>query len=494
MKNNGKNILAVANIFCAVTEAAYYVTKVDCTFFNIAAIIWLLTMLANMVVCLNCRKNAVLRTIAMMSPSLLMMLNAMLGTNATTPTMGIIVEVLAFIYFVFSAFHAWYLSSERFERKEEKSASILSLVLYGLFYLLAMSLFLLYYYFILIASELTMSSIIALLSGFITFLPIWAFSASLGLYRRLRTRGVKMIPKVVMCVAVITFTCSFIPVLASPNTAHNADMQYVRVFGGANESFSYSLPEAMFGSTESGYTVVENQVYHTMVFENRNYDLAYDMYKPADETEATPIIIRMHGSGSSKGLRNNALMDAALASEGYTVFDINYGNEKVKPSNDDLAENVCVFLNYLYENQEELNIDTDNIFLSGASRGGKMALKACVAWSSNSHYNLKNKVTIRGAVLYWAFMNDVFTREGDERIVSLEELNSDLPAILFIDTTHDGSVQGGNMMEGVLYTLGVPSANIELRYTMHGASNNYYSVWGQLCDYYFLRFADDLVQ
>lgn len=90
----------------------------------------------------------------------------------------------------------------------------------------------------------------------------------------------------------------------------------------------------------------------------------------------------------------------------------------MKPGNDELTENICTFLNYIYEKQDELSIDTDNIIISGGSRGGRMALKVCVAWSSNSYFDLHNKVEIKGAVIYWGFMNDVFEREGDERNLS----------------------------------------------------------------------------
>ena len=38
------------------------------------------------------------------------------------------------------------------------------------------------------------------------------------------------------------------------------------------------------------------------------------------------------------------------------------------------------------------------------------------------------------------------------------------------------------------------AANVELRYAMHGASNNVYGGWGQLTEYYILRFADDMTR
>ena len=117
-----------------------------------------------------------------------------------------------------------------------------------------------------------------------------------------------------------------------------------------------------------------------------------------------------------------------------------------------------------------------------------MALMTTAAWSNNACLNLKEKVTVRGNIILWGVMDDLFLREGKEKILSLEELNSDFPRTLFIDVTNDGSVQGQHLLQGVLYTLGVDSANIELRYGMHGANTDYYSFYGQLAEAYLLRF------
>lgn len=113
-----------------------------------------------------------------------------------------------------------------------------------------------------------------------------------------------------------------------------------------------SVPEMLFAGTERGYTVTKDVLYRSYTYEDATWDLAFDMYKAAGETAATPVVITLHGSGGSKGTRNLALSSEAIASQGYTVFDVNYGNEHAKPSNDELAENVCAFLSYLYKTRK----------------------------------------------------------------------------------------------------------------------------------------------
>lgn len=498
MKNIRHRFLVGINLFSALSVAAYYLTKADGIFFNLAAIIWVCAMVLNMVICLKKRKSAVFRTAAMMAPSILILMTGMLATNSDSAIMGISIEILAVIYYVFSAFHAFYLSSDRFAEKEHKPAKLIGLIFYILWYLIIAGLFLWYYTYTLVIAELDMSSTVAMLSNFRLFLIIGFFASSLGLARRLETRNWKWAPKRIICVAAVLSLMALIPSAAAFDGAAKANMQYTKVFGGERNQFYYSIPKAVFGGTESGYTVLKNQTYMTMTFarageEAKDYDLAFDLYTPAQENGPYPVLLRIHGSGGQKGIRNNALMSEAIASKGYAVIDMDYGNEKVKPSNDELSENLCRLLDYLYDHKDALNLDMDNVFVSGTSRGGKMAMKTCVAWANNAHA-LKEKITIRGAVILWGMMNDVFDRTGNERIVSLEELTADLPPVLFIDTTNDGSVQGGNLLEGVLYTLGVPSANIELRYAMHGANNHYYGFYGQMVDYYTLRFLSDMVQ
>ena len=484
--------LFAANVFSALTLGIYYVVCKDNAFFNLSAAIWLVCIVSNMVVCVKIRKSAFLRTIAMIAPPVLFMLSAMLGTNSKSPVMGIIVEVLAFIYFAFSAFHTYYLDSEKYPVVEVKRPKAVGIIFYAIYYVIVTAVFLTYYYFTLIRAELKMSSAISMMSGFSYFLPVLALSVSIGFVRRLELRGNKVASKAVALIAAFSVLGSLIPVAALPNTSENADKAYVKVFGGENEKFVYSVPQMMFGRTESGYVEKRNVTYYVMNYDGKEYELKYDMFKSNGENAPSPVIIRLHGSGGDKGF-NLQLIDQSLASEGYTVFDVNYGNEKVKPTNDELAVNVCRLLDYLYENREELNIDVNNIILSGTSRGGKIALKTAVAWTENV-LDLKDKVTVKGSVLVWSVMNDVFERDGKERIVSLEELTSDLPPVLFVDTTNDGSVQGGILLEGVLRTLGVKAANVELRYAMHGANNNLYGGWGQLTEYYILRFADDMTR
>lgn len=477
------------NLFCAITALIYFLIQADGILFNAVGLVWFVVMLANMAQCVKSEKRGLYHVLSLLLPLVLILMKCMLATNTSSSAMSIFLHVLVVLYYVFSAYIYWALEHGTLSKSPAKAPNTASWIFYGLLCLLITVLFVDMFYHTLITPSLSMSKpIIQMLSGFRLFFSMAFYATGIGLAHRFIAADLPKASQISLLVTACLFFASLLPSFAAPGSASNANKAYERFFGEDDFSFAYSIPQALFGGTESGYIVTKNITYTTMNYDGEDYELKFDLYKPEQESGKLPVLLRIHGSGGSKGVRNNALMSEALSSEGFAVIDLNYGNEKVKPGNDQLVENVCVLLNYLYENQKELNLDVQRIYLSGVSRGGKMCLMTAAAWSNNKYFDLKNKVTIAGNVILWGVMDDVFLREGDERILSLEELNQNFPKTLFIDTTNDGSVQGQHLLQGVLYTLGVDSANIELRYAMHGANNDYYGFWGQLVDAYILRF------
>ena len=492
----GKAYLALAmmNVICAVTVAIWALTKASGAVWNVLGVIWFIAMLTNIALPLSKNKNAALRRVSGILPVILVTMNGMMGMNTSGQRMSTAIHIGAVLYFLFAAFYAFYMGNDAKFPEQPVKQSKVSNVLYTILFAFVFVLSLTFTIHMVYRQELTMSSMFSYFTLGSIFFPVMIWALGIGLIRRLKDAGKTGRMRVVSFLVLLAVFIGLTPELTLPSALTNANKAYVRSFGEDGAKITVSVPEMLFGGSESGYKVTKDVVYRTYSYEGESWELAFDMYKAADETAATPVVITLHGSGGSKGTRNLALSSEAIASEGYTVFDVNYGNEHAKPSNDELAENLCEFLTYLGEHKDELNIDTDKIFLTGSSRGGKIALKTAVLWTSDEYEALRGKVTIKGLVLRWAFMNDVFTREGNERVVSEDELNDKLPPMLLIDTTNDGSVQGGLMMEGFLHSLGVTVANIELRYAMHSANLNYYGPWGQMTDAYTLRFLSQFAE
>ncbi len=485
-------LLLILNLFCAITEGVYVLSYTGSVAMNLCAVVWIVTMAGNIAAASFHGKTRILSILVAIIPCILTMMNGMQGMNTDNQLMARQVAVIGFVYFLFSAFVMYRLHKESIASVTRGKSPIFVIIVAAILLVIALFMFLWYYSYTLIISEQTMSSSIAWATMLRIFLVVWIYTAALLLAGCLKSRGVSLPAHILIYATCILVVVGLIPSLSEANIAKNADTQYTRVFESDYEEYEFNLAEAVVGKVTTGYTTTTDILYKQMEYEGESYDLTFNMYAPEDVSDSLPVLIKIHGSGGSKGARNTALMLESIASQGYIVIDPNYGNEKVKPDNDTLATNVCDLLLSLSDHAEELHIDPNQIYLSGASRGGKMAMKVSALWANGGYEDLSDKVTIAGTVIYWGMMNDVFTREGDEKIISTEDITENFPPVLYIDVTNDGSVAGGNLLEGILYDRGVNATNIELRYGMHGASNYYYGMYGQLCEYYTLRFMNDV--
>ena len=489
MKRLQAYFFVLVNAGAAFTIFLYYILRTDNLIFNVLGIFWYILMYGNMILCLKTENHQLLKQIMYISPVIIML---MAGNESYLFTMtqgaSLVIPLLAIAYYITAAYFSYLLTLEKNKPNQVPLISRTRLCIYGLYYLFVLFLAIFNLYYLVIASVLKMNSPIAYMQLLYNALPLWVAVTSIGLWRRLRSslgRGM------VITASIATIFGFMIPILSLSNAWKNADEAYRSIYGGEEVAVHFSVPKMVFGYSEYEYNVTKDVEYHSFLYNNNRYTLKYDVYRPADSKNDMPVIIRLHGSGGSKGFMNNISESAVLATHGYAVFDLNYGNEECKPSNEILADNVCAFLDYLGTHADELGVNKDRVFVSGGSRGGKITLMTAVRWSHNALSDIRHKVTLRGIILQYAFMTDVFSRTGNERIVAIEDLRDDLPPILAINVTNDGSVQGGHLMQGVLKTKEVDMCNIELRFGVHGADIRTYSGWGQMNTAYFLRFVED---
>lgn len=105
-----------------------------------------------------------------------------------------------------------------------------------------------------------------------------------------------------------------------------------------------------------------------------------------------PIYCHIQGSAWFKQNLNNHIFDFVdIAREGYIIAIIEY-----RPSPDfkfptqviDAKDAVC----YLYDNAEELRIDTNNMYVSGDSSGGHTSLLCWATWNSTQLMSAERKL------------------------------------------------------------------------------------------------------
>jgi acetyl esterase/lipase len=176
-------------------------------------------------------------------------------------------------------------------------------------------------------------------------------------------------------------------------------------------------------------------------------DLKLDVYTPPKTGKKYPFILFVHGGGFVKGDKKSSKNIAKLlVNQDFVVASINYrlgwdqgkkNGKKISEPNEQSAneakyramQDIRASLRYLVANAYKYNIDTNWIFVSGASAGGVAALNLIfddqesynkilpdfekkfgpLNFSSNS---LTNSYTVKAIVPMWGALNtmDVVTR------------------------------------------------------------------------------------
>ena len=113
--------------------------------------------------------------------------------------------------------------------------------------------------------------------------------------------------------------------------------------------------------------------------------LVLDVYRPADRSEAKPLIVYVHGGGWRAGhtRQSGAFSDfpavlAELASRGYVVASVEYRLSAEAPFPAAL-EDVRAAIRFLKANAHRYGIDPSRVGIFGGSAGGQLAVLEAVA-------------------------------------------------------------------------------------------------------------------
>ena len=316
------------------------------------------------------------------------------------------------------------------------------------------------------------TTFVAIVSGqFGTFFSI-IFLANTILLLKLKSR--KRTTKKYYKTALIGFFvsgCLLMPLFVTNTTVRNAENTFSIAFGndwrdqipaGTNDYFlqtPFSLTSYFLGSKPKASIIQTN----TLFYNNESISLYFDVYQPLNSGQILPgensVLIRIHGGSwvsGDKGMMNMLQMNKYFASQGYVVFDIQYGLDRnplfeldpltpeYKKGNfniDDMMRHIGIFTKYLVLHADEYGANLDSVFVSGGSAGGHLASAVALAIASGNYTDMFGTgLTIKGLIPFYPANGQMvfFGISGSEEFKNPEKLiDQNSPPCLIFQGTHD---------------------------------------------------------
>jgi acetyl esterase/lipase len=105
----------------------------------------------------------------------------------------------------------------------------------------------------------------------------------------------------------------------------------------------------------------------------KDWEGKLDLYLPAKDKGASPIVINIHGGGWNHGVKESQTGFSTFFKMGYAVANIEYRLTPQATAPAAVEDTRCALI-YLIKNAKELNIDINKIVIMGGSAGGHLAL------------------------------------------------------------------------------------------------------------------------
>lgn len=348
---------------------------------------------------------------------------------------------------------------------------------------------------------------------------------------------------VISGLCIFMFVSALIPYAAIPGAIADAESQMNQTYGTAYTNLEtslmrpvpYSVYDNIYGVPidESKFSVQENIEY----FDNGVDSFFFDWYRPTGEGPF-PVIISLHGGAwviGDKGRMNVILFNRYFASQGYAVFDLNYGLFDVSTLSGEAAaafgtfsslggglnpnyngsytlqqqiENIGEFTKMMDFNSTKYSADLDNVFVVGRSAGGHMASLVTLGYQNPLYAgNFSTNMTVKGGI--WIYPPTNFSRSESsffdammQGSLPIEEqynkmsaayliTNSTItPPIMIVHGSKDGLVDYNEGLSFYQYAtgLGKKCLFITIPWAGHAFDFLFQSYGGQISTYYIERF------
>ncbi|MBN2157060.1 MAG: alpha/beta hydrolase [Candidatus Lokiarchaeota archaeon] len=291
---------------------------------------------------------------------------------------------------------------------------------------------------------------------------------------------------------------------AAQNYFKKNHFQLVDYFIGPNNPPCVEIKDILyFNGSESNFTV------------DQSIMLYFDAYLPPLNYVGLPgensTLIRIHGGGwviGDKGSGNIGMMNRYFASQGYCVFDIQYGlnnesdlfgNIPFKPTNvmgnftiDDMLRHIGNFTYFLEAHATEFGVNLDSVFVSGGSAGGQLTCATALSLASKNYTEFSDAYTIKGMVPFYPANNVTFdfaASSKPEWVDPVMLINMTSPPCLIFQGNQDPLIIQSKILRQKYQSFGrTDCALITFPFAGHGNDVYFPGFYNQIFLYYMERF------
>ncbi len=355
---------------------------------------------------------------------------------------------------------------------------------------------------------------------------------------------------------VILFIVFLFPLFLMPRAIADAELSFAHAFGADWEErldhehkehfrpYEFSLPAYFLSIPTTHYEYKRDVLYYPLNGVEKEVDegleLYYDVYMPSEDSDDVlpgegSTIVRIHGGAwiaGTKGVGSMMQMNKYFASQGYTVFDIQYGlSDRVDLAHmaeeadflsflsdssfvedltllgspghvrgpftlDDIIRHLGIFSRYLEEHGEKYGASLDSVYFSGGSAGGHLCTAMALAIDSGDYEHIFSpEIEVSGYVPFYPGNKAYEVLDGiggSEEWMDVEILvGPDSPPCLIYQGTSDGMVPpevARSFYESYLEVGNEKCAVIYLPLAAHASDVQFAGYYNQLFLYYMERF------
>lgn len=376
------------------------------------------------------------------------------------------------------------------------------------------------------------TGIFSLISGqWALFFAYITLSATFLLLKTLDLLNHRKIKKGIIISGFIFTFIFFLPLISVPSTIQNAEINFSNAFGSdwrtqitsEQESFMlqkpFSLQGYFLGFPQSECIILKDiSFYNGTSGVDEGIRLYFDAYLPPNNGIGLPgqnsTLIRIHGGGwmiGDKGTGNMLQMNKYFASQGYCVFDIQYGlydgpwkMPYITPDYlvgdfdiNDMIRHIGIFTKWLIANASLFGADLNSVFISGGSAGGHLTCVTALAIANGSYTSIFGSgITIKGLIPFYPanFCEDGIPTfiDGDPEFLNPELLvDASSPPCLIYQGTQDGLVNpriARSFLNSYIEVGNTRCAIIWMPFAGHGSDLHFSGYYNMIFLYYMERF------